>query len=289
MIKEYPIKMVVCDLDGTLLYNSSKVSERTKKAIAALRKSGVLFGVCSGRSAIALQKMLEVWGLDQEVDFVLGFNGGMYWDPKTNTLEEDFLLPPESIPLIFKACKGFGLHYAEYQGHEMLSTIGGPISRRMAQRNKLEFHIVQKEALIRPTLKLMAFGMPWSVSRWLESDRQKDLEGIARVFRSGPFLLEFVHPKLSKLEGVKKAAHKFGVELGEVVSFGNDNNDLEMVEGTFGVAMNNALENVKKIACAITDSNRNDGVAKFIENYILPINESALLEQEAQQEKKSLH
>lgn len=282
-IKEYPIKMVVCDLDGTLLYSSSKVSEATKKAIQSLRQSGVLFGVCSGRSAVALQQMLKVWGIDQDVDFVLGFNGGMYWDPTTDKFEEDFLLEPEAIPLIFEACHGFGLHYAEYQGHEMLSTIGGPISRRMAQRNKLKFHIVKKEALIRPTLKLMAFGMPWSVSRWLESDRRESLEGIARVFRSGPFLLEFVHPSLSKLEGVKKAAQKFGVDLGEVVSFGNDNNDLEMVAGTFGVAMNNALDEVKKVACAITDSNRNDGVAKFIENYILPINASALQEHEPTQ------
>ncbi len=276
--QEYPIKMVVCDLDGTLLYSSSKVTERTKKAIAALRQSGVLFGVCSGRSAVALETMLKVWGLDQEVDFVLGFNGGMYWDPATGTFEEDFLLQPQDIPRIFEACKGFGLHYAEYQGHEMLSTIGGPISGRMAQRNRLEFHLVKKDQLIRPTLKLMAFGMPWNVTGWLKSDRRESLEGIARVFRSGPFLLEFVHPSLSKLEGVKKAAEKYGVDLAEVVSFGNDNNDIEMLKGTFGVAMNNALEEVKQVACAITDSNRNDGVAKFIENYILPINSNALQE-----------
>lgn len=278
--KDIPIKMVVCDLDGTLLYNSGKVSERTKKAIQALRKSGVLFGVCSGRSAIALQNMLKVWGIDEDVDFVLGFNGGMYWDPKTNTLEEDFLLRASDIPLIFEACKGFSLHYGEYQGKEMLSTSSGPIARRMALRNRLNFQVVKKDQLIRPTLKLMAFGMPWNVSRWLSSDRKEMFKGQVRVFRSGPFLLEFLNPNLSKLEGVKKAAEKFGVELFEVVSFGNDNNDLEMIEGTYGVAMNNALENVKKVACAVTDSNRNDGVAKFIENYILPINTSAIQEQE---------
>lgn len=275
-----PIKMVVCDLDGTLLYNSAKISERTKKAIQALRKSGVLFGVCSGRSAIALQKMLKIWGIDEDVDFVLGFNGAMYWDPKTNILEEDFLLTENDIPLIFEACKGYGLNYGEYQGKELLSTSNGPIPRRMAFRNRLGLCVVKKEELIRPTLKLMAFGMPWRVRHWLSSDRKEKLEGKVRVFRSGPFLLEFVHSNLSKLEGVKKVAKKFGVELFEVVSFGDDNNDLEMIQGTYGVAMNNGLDKVKKVACAITDSNRNDGVAKFIENYILPINSNALQEKE---------
>lgn len=264
-----PVKMVVCDLDGTLLYSPAKITDRTKQAIRALRKKGILFGICSGRSAIALKKMVQVWGIENDVDFVLGFNGGMYWDPKTDTVEETHHLSAEDIQPIFDACKGYAFDFGEYQGKKMLATRKNVLSARMASRNKLDFCTVQAEELKQPALKLMAIGMPWTLSKWLKSGRKDSLKQ-ARVFRSGPFLLEFVHPRLSKLEGIKKAAEKYGIELDEIVTFGNDNNDLEMLAGTNGVAMANSLEAIKKAAPYQTDSNRKDGVAKFIKDYILP-------------------
>lgn len=261
--------MVLCDLDGTLLYSTKKITERTKKALRDLRQSGILVGICSGRSAIALQNLIHVWGIENDIDFVLGFNGAMFWDPKTGNVEETALLDAAAVREGFEVCRGYGFGYAEYQGKTMLSTRDNPIMRQMARRNRLGFEKVRPDALIRPTLKFMAVGMPWTLSRWLAGDRPRHLKRL-RVFRSGPFLLEFVHPSLSKLEGAKKAAEKYGIRLDEIVSFGNDTNDLEMLEGTIGVAMANALDCVKEKAKYITASNKKDGVALFIENEILP-------------------
>lgn len=263
-----PVRMVACDLDGTLLYSTKKITDRTKAAIRALRKRGILFGICSGRSAVALKTMLKVWGIDQDVDFVLGFNGAMYIDPKTGSIEETLPLTPEAIQQIMDTLKGSPLAQAEYHDDVLISTKDNPIVRQMARRNRMRFEKVIQAALLRDSLKFMAVGMPWSISAYL---KQGKIAGApkARVFRSGPFLLEFVHPQLSKLEGVKKAAERFDLSLDEIVSFGNDNNDLEMLEGTFGVAMANALPQVRKAASSLTDSNRKDGVAAWIEACIL--------------------
>lgn len=138
----------------------------------------------------------------------------------------------------------------------------------MAARNELGKKQVSQKELEKSTLKLMAVGWPWTLNRWLKSGNKNQLKE-ARVFQSGPFLLEFVHKDLSKLEGVKKAAEKYGASLDEVVTFGNDNNDLEMLAGTQGVAMANALPAIKAAAPYLTLSNRQDGVADFIEKYIL--------------------
>lgn len=265
---EKTVKMVVCDLDGTLLNASSRVSSRTQEAIRALRKQGVLFGICSGRSAVALKKMIQVWGIEEDVDFVLGFNGGMFWDPRTGEMEKIHTLDPKDIESVFQACRGFRFGFGEYQGKAMLATKPDFLAAQMARRNRLDLIRVDQKDLLRPALKVMAYGMPWTISRWLKQFDSKTLK-TARVFRSGPFLLEFVHPQLSKLEGVARTAKKYGIALDEVLSFGNDNNDLEMLAGTQGVAMANALPAVKKAARFETDSNRKDGVARFLERWIL--------------------
>lgn len=263
-----PIRMVVCDLDGTLLYSTKKITDRNKDAICALRNRGVKFGICSGRSAVALKTMLALWGIDQDVDFVIGFNGAMYMDPATGSIEETDWLTPKAIAPVMESLKGYRLAMAEYHGDGLYSTADNPIVRQMARRNRLSFHKVRPDWLLRNSLKFMAVGMPWTISRYLKSGEPARLK-TARVFRSGPFLLEFVHPQLSKLEGVKKACERFGCSLDEVVTFGNDNNDLEMLAGTVGVAMANALPAIKEAAKYVTASNRHDGTAVFMEKYIL--------------------
>ena len=262
-----PVKMVVCDLDGTLLYNTKKITERTKKAIRAIRRQGILFGVCSGRSAVALQTMLKVWGIDKDVDFVLGFNGGMFWDPKTGKTEEWLKLDQNTIPFMEQSFPKGKFTFAEYKGKAIRATRKNPVTAQMGRRNRLNFEKVKPEDLHEDTLKYMAVGRPWRVSRYLKENQGKPRHW--RMFRSGPFLIEMVHPSLSTLAGIEKVAAGLGISNDEILTFGNDNNDREMLEGCVGVAMGNALEDIKKAARYVTDTNRNDGVDKFLEEHVI--------------------
>lgn len=270
------VKMVVCDLDGTLLFDPKRITKRTKKTIRQLRKQGILFGICSGRSALALQQKVKTWGIENDVDFVLGFNGAMFWDPKTGVVESRLELKPEDIQPIMDACQGYQFAFGEYQGNDMIVTAINFLTKAMGGRNELGMKQVTPQELIRPALKFMAVGMPWTLNRWWKSDRKETLTS-ARVFRSGPFLFEFVNRDLSKLEGIKTVCQKYGVQLDEVVTFGNDNNDVEMITGTIGVAMSNANQAVKEVSSYITTSNFTDGVAKFIEANILNPNAKPLV------------
>jgi len=71
-----------------------------------------------------------------------------------------------------------------------------------------------------------------------------------------------IYPKnRSKLTGIKAIAHKYGLTLDDVITFGDGMNDLEMIQGVkFGVAMGNAQDKIKEVAYMITDSVNNDGV-----------------------------
>lgn len=274
-----PIRMVVCDLDGTLLYRPGRLSERARKDIRRLREKGILFGVCSGRSAYGLKNMLKVWGIENDVDFVLGFNGGMLYDLDRDEMKTWLELPADVIPEIMKSFKGMKVAFGEYEGNEMLCTADNPVVRQFARRSRLDFKKVPAEELIRPTSKFMAIGLPWVLSTYLnEHVASRDW----RMFRSGPFLIEFVHPKLSKLEGVRRIAQDHGLSLDEVLSFGNDNNDLEMLSGTIGVAMKSGLDSVKEAAAFEARPCSEDGVAVFLEEHLLPSNDGRLVGLETQ-------
>lgn len=270
------VKMVVCDLDGTLLFDPKRITKRTKKTIRELRKQGILFGICSGRSALALQQKVKTWGIENDVDFVLGFNGAMFWDPKTGVVESQLELKPEDIQPIMDACRGYPFTFGEYQGNDMIVTSINFLTKAMGGRNELSMKQVSEQELLQPALKFMAIGMPWTLNKWLKSNRKETLT-TARVFRSGPFLFEFVNRNLSKLEGIQTVCEKYNVQLDEVVTFGNDNNDVEMIAGTIGVAMKNANHAVKEVSSYITSSNFKDGVAKFIEENILDPNAKPLV------------
>lgn len=266
-LKKDEIRMVVSDLDGTLLHTTGRISKRTKETIRALRRKGILFGVCSGRSAIALRRMLKIWGIENDVDFVLGFNGGMSWDPKTDKIETWCEMEPYTIKKRLRRFKPYGFTYGEYVGEEMWATKKNLITERFAARNRLGFRTVTEQELIQPALKLMAIGMPWKISKFL---KENDREGSNwRLFRSGPFLIECVNLELTKLFGITKIAERYGIKPDQIITFGNDNNDLEMLAGTFGVAMDNSIPGVKNAAAAITASNDQDGVARFLQRELL--------------------
>lgn len=263
-----PVRMVVCDLDGTLLDGKSQVTETTRKAIRNLRRQGILFGICTGRPANALDHLLKHWKIENDVDFVLGFNGGMMLNLEDGTTASWKQLPGSVMKDIAKAFDGYNVAFCQYQGKCLKTTKKNFVTAQMARRNHIPLEVVPFSALEQDNPKMMAVGMPWVISKWLK-EHPEGLPGLARVFRSGPFLLEIVHPELSKLTGVEKACWRFNIPIENVLSFGNDNNDLEMLQGTMGVAMENGLSSIKNAAMYTCPSNLQNGVAVFLNDNVL--------------------
>ena len=85
----------------------------------------------------------------------------------------------------------------------------------------------------------------------------------------GENLYGFVNKNAGKVQAIKSLAKCLNIELSNIIAFGDDLNDIEMLEQCgYGIAVSNAIEEVLNIADYITDSNDEDGVAKFIEKNI---------------------
>ena len=83
-------------------------------------------------------------------------------------------------------------------------------------------------------------------------------------------ILMIMNKNARKRNAVIETAEYFNVSLSDIVAFGDDYNDIEMLrECGIGVAMENALDAVKAVAKYICDTNDNDGVAKWLEENVL--------------------
>ena len=90
-----------------------------------------------------------------------------------------------------------------------------------------------------------------------------------RGVQSTPILFEFLNPELSKSKGIEKMCQELNLSTDCILTFGDELNDYEMIRDYIGVAMANANPKIKDIAQYTTTSNNEDGIAVFLENYIL--------------------
>ena len=77
------IKLILADIDGTLLNSNHEVTEKTRTAIGKLKDKGILFGIATGRSPYAVKHLLKEWGLENDTALIMGFNGGSVMDMRT--------------------------------------------------------------------------------------------------------------------------------------------------------------------------------------------------------------
>ena len=92
------VKLVICDIDGTLFdWTNRKLSPKTKEIITQLKQKGILFALASGRSVSELKPYAKEWGFDEQFDFLMGQNGAELYFPKEDKKYEYFLLKKESI------------------------------------------------------------------------------------------------------------------------------------------------------------------------------------------------
>lgn len=85
-----------------------------------------------------------------------------------------------------------------------------------------------------------------------------------------PFsVIEIVKQGVNKAMGIKKVADYYQIPQERIIAFGDESNDLEMIEyAKYGIAMGNAIDEVKEIAYDVTDTNEEDGIARYLEKML---------------------
>ena len=262
-----PIKLIVTDMDGTLLNPDHAVTDRTVAAFAAARARGAYTTLASGRMIEAMTETAEQVGINAPF---IAYNGGAVCDMTGLIIHQ----APITAHLAREVCalaESMGILIHGYQDGGYLVADHNPVTDGYADVIK-----------IRPTYT----GMP--LSEWIEKDQLKLLlvgdadqlgaampklraqfDGRVNCINSVPTLIECTMPGVNKGQALLDLAGSLGVQPDEILAFGDGENDLEMLLAAgYGYAMGNAPDSVKAAAKFVAPPNTEDGVAQIIEQYI---------------------
>ena len=256
-----------CDLDRTLIGRDSLLRPRTIAAITRSRAAGIPVIIATGRMFRSVRPYLEEAGID---DPVVCYQGAAVVDPVDGT----FLLH-EPIPLEV-AREAIALLVAAghspncYVDDRLYVAEHTEYSRLYADFQHLPVTEVGDLVawLERPPTKLVAVADPAEIPE-LRATLTASLRGSLFLTTSLSHLLELGNPATSKGTGLAFVADRLGLEAERVVSFGDGENDIELIEWAgFGIAVEDANPLLAERADWICPSARDEGVAAVIDGYL---------------------
>ena len=266
-------KLLVLDVDETLLNHEKKISTRTKIALIKAQQIGVRIVLASGRPTYGLLPLSKQLELDKNQGYILSYNGGQIINMQTGELLFEKRINPVMIPYLER--KAEKNNFALFTYHDDIIITNHPENkwiRQEAELNGMEIKGISKfaEAIDFHPHKCMLVGDDEKALTDLERIWKKRLAGTLDVYRSEPYFLEIVPQYIDKANTLSILLEKLNVLTEDVIAVGNGVCDVTMIQlAGFGVAMGNAQESVKACADYVTESNDKNGVALVVEQYIL--------------------
>jgi Cof subfamily protein (haloacid dehalogenase superfamily)/HAD superfamily hydrolase (TIGR01509 family) len=264
-----PIRLLIADIDGTLLTSEKVLSARASEAVAKLRAAGILFALTSGRPP---RGMAMVTGPLKISTPVAAFNGGMIVKPDLTEVIEQKTLSLAVATEVLDFLDESGLDAWVYRGTDWF--LRKPDAFRVdRERSNVHFEpvvIPDLHTVLDGTIKIVGVGSdPARVAR-CEAELRRRVGAYASAARSTPYYLDVTHPDANKGMVVRLASLHMKVPLEEIAVIGDMPNDVLMfgVAGT-SIAMGNASTEVKRAARHVTTSNDEEGFANAVENFIL--------------------
>lgn len=268
-------KLIVADIDGTLRGKGAlQLGSLTKQAFEDLHNDGVLLGIASGRPLWQqVQDHYKDWGLSFQFDLLIGMNGSEIFDSKTNIKTESNLLSKDSLKEIVTKMHSLNLNPFVYRDGYELSLRMDDFIMESAKRHFCRIELCKDESDLwsEDTAKILYRADTPEQGENVEEYAKKICNDNFTCFRTGPELVEFQDPNINKGVAVKKYCDSYGIDMNDVIAFGDAENDIQMLQMSgHSVCLLNGLDNVKMICDDITtyDSDH-DGVGHYLYENIM--------------------
>lgn len=271
------IKLIACDMDGTLLDEEKEISQKNIETIARLKDRGIYFVIATGRHDSMIKRYLDTLGLEMPV---ISCNGAMVREPFSNHLFSSIPLLSEQIIEVIEICKSFNTDYHIYARDEIY---GETLTSRMLYYNDLNKIMPERDKIklrVSTDYKQYIADYAGELYKILIIPSKEELfkpikdeifktTGL-HAFQSSADLLDVAQKGITKAHAIQNLCRELKIEQEETAAIGDQLNDLDMIEyAGIGIAMNNAVPRVKEAAQFVTkDTNDQSGVAEALE-YIL--------------------
>lgn len=258
--------LIVLDLDGTLLTDEKVISDKTKATLQKAREAGHEVMIATGRPYRASKLFYHELGLHTPI---VNFNGAFVHHPldqnwKTVHKPIDLKVVQEVVESLNREqfenliAEVMDDVYVQYHDEKLLNifSMGDP------KVTTGDLHQYLKDNPTSLLIQAKESSVP-SIRQYL-ADTKAELIDHRRW--GDPFpVIEIVRHGLNKAVGLSHVAKDLGIPRDRIIAFGDEDNDLEMIEyAGVGVAMGNGISQLKNIANEVTTTNNEDGIADFL-------------------------
>ncbi|MBC1591083.1 HAD family phosphatase [Listeria welshimeri] len=272
---------IILDIDGTLLNDDKKISPETKKALITAQQNGVKLILASGRPTTGMHLYAEQLEMKKYHGLLVSYNGAKVVDCQTKKELFNQTLTIAEGKAVLEHMKQFEVKvmidkddymyvnnvydcYIPYKGEE--------INIIQYESRGGNFKLCEKEDL--------AAFLDYRINKILTAGdpdyMQKNYQAMIAPFKNtlncvftADFYFEFTAKNIDKAKALDTVLTPMGIHTENIIAFGDGHNDITMVKyaGT-GIAMDNAVPELKAVANSITLSNNKDGIAHVLNNFI---------------------
>ena len=260
--------VIALDLDGTLTNSKKEVTPRTRQVLLQAEANGAAIVLASGRPTYGIMPVAECLEMQQRGGYILSYNGGKIIDCTTGNELYSKHLPAEVLPILHTYARNNHIALLGYVGSEIVTEMPDDEYVQVESRiNKMPIRGVDnllKNIEAQPT-KLLLAGTPERIAK-AEIELSALVADKMEVFRSDPIFVELVPKGIDKAQSLARLLDILHLSAADLTAFGDGYNDLTMIRfAGKGVAMANAVPELRAEADYITLSNDEDGIAAFFE------------------------
>ena len=272
------IKLIALDLDGTLLNSDKQLSPENEAALKKAAENGVEIVPATGRFYRGMPQFIK--DLDY-VHYVISINGAQVYDVVKNKTVCASEIPWQRAVSVMKRLDEIDVIYDCYQdgwgwmSQELYDRAGeyAPTEHNLEMIKKLRTPVPELKAYLKEQAlgvqKIQAFFKDMELRKKILNSFPGEFPDLV-VTTSIVNNIEVNSREATKGNAIKKLSQYLGIPAEQTMAFGDDLNDITMLEEAgLGVAMGNADEKVKKAADYVTADCNNSGVAKAINRFDL--------------------
>lgn len=269
-------KMIVCDLDETLLNDEGQLTSGNVQAIQAAVAKGVYFVPNSGRSYTSFQDDLDTLGLKgKKHTYSISFNGGLIVENAGNRLLKKHTMDFEVARQVFDLAMASGgsVHVYTANGGYLCHPLKWDTDF-LTQRG-VHFEILKRpnfEVFKDQLLMKIIVAFPKMVDRKaLKTKVLAEVKTPVTVTFSSDRYVEFNPAQVDKGRATLELAQRLNIRQDEIIAVGDNSNDLAMIQAAgLGVCMKNGLPSIQEQAQYVTQQDNNhDALQEIIDRFIL--------------------
>ena len=275
------IKAIVMDVDGTLTNDKKEITPKTREVLLKAQKQGILLILASGRPTTGLVEMGKVLEMDKNNGLFISYNGSKVVNFQTGEELFNEPLKLEDAKAVLEHMKKFEIKpmidkgdymYVNDVYNCMIRFRGEPFNVIKYESRGGNYKLCEIDDLAAfvdyPLNKILTAGEPEYLEEHYVEMMEPFKDKLNCMF-TGPFYFEFTAKDIDKAKALDTVLKPLNISEDEVIAFGDGHNDISIIKyAGIGVAMENAVYDLKEAADEITLSNEHDGIAESLLKHI---------------------